>query len=185
MAVTIEDNGTKIKITSGTEVKNVIKSQIREIEVIKTNIIKIDIGRGALENVFIAFADVTVPVKPDPESLRDALLVFLETSGGSLAKEEKQSQEVGLLTDLKTTVLTLQGLITSLDNKAFLQPSLVDNSGAGVVYKGYSAVGTLTTSPLWAIEKVRSQSGLETHTWADGNKNFDNIWNNRESLTYQ
>lgn len=184
MAVTIEDNGAKIRITSGTEVRNVMKSHIREIEVIKTNIIKIDIGRGALENIFIVFADVSAPLKPDPESLRDALLVFLESSGGSLAKEDKQVQEISLTTELKNTTILLQGLITSLDSKTFYQPLLVDNSGAGVVYKGYAGIGTVTSEALWAIEKIRTQGGLETHTWADGNKNFDNVWNNRESLTY-
>lgn len=185
MAVTIEDNGTKIKITSGTEVRNIMKSQIREIEVIKTDIIKIDIGKGALENIFIAFTDVTVPAKPDPKTLRDAILAFLESTGGTGAKEAKQTEEIELLTGLKTSVLTLQGLVTSIDNKAFYQPLLVDNSGAGVVYKGYATIGTLTSAASWAIEKISSSKGLETHAWADGDRNFDNIWEKRETLTYK
>lgn len=184
MDVTIEDNGTKIKITSGTEVKNIIKSQIREIEVIKINIIKIDIGKDALENVFINFADVTSPVKPDPESLRDTLLSFLETSGGVSAKESRQVEQIDILNSLKTTSQNLQGLINEIDNKTPFQPLVIDKSGANVVYKGYAPIGTATGAPLWAIEKIRSSRGIETHFWADGNMMFDNIWDNRETLIY-
>lgn len=185
MATTIEDNGTKIKITSGTEVRNIMKTHIREVEVIKTDIIKIDIGGGALENVFISFSDVAVPSKPDAEALRDAILAFLEISGGNGAKESKQIEEIETLNGLKASVIVLQGIVNSIDSKAFYQPLLVDSSGAGVVYKGYALIGTLTSAPLWAIEKIRSLRGLETHTWAEGNKNFDKVWDNRESLTYK
>jgi len=184
MAISIEDNGTKIKITNGTEVRNIMKSQVREIEVIKTNIIKIDIGQGALDNIFIAFADVTVPLKPDPDALRDAILAFMETSGGSGAKEEKQTQEIELLNSLKASMLTLQGAITNIDSKTFYQPLLVDNN-AGVIYRGYAEIGTDPKVALWAIERISSSKGLETHKWADGNKNFDNIWDKREELIYK
>jgi hypothetical protein len=183
MATTIEDNGTKIKITSNGEVRNVIKSQIRDIGVIKTNIITIDIGAGALENIFIPFADVTAPSKPDPESLRDAILAFLETGG--LAKEARQIEENGLLNDLKTAATNLQNVVSSIDSKNFYQPLMIDKSGANVVYRGYASVGTPTKSPLWAIEKVTSAKSIETHTWADGDMKFDNVWDNRETLIYK
>lgn len=184
MAVTIEDNGTRIKITDGIDVRNVIKTQIRGIEVIKSNIIMIDIGDGVLENIFIPYADVTVPVKPDPASLRDAILAFLDT-GGIEAKEAKQIQEISLLTDLKATIVSLQTLVTSIDGKSYYKPIIVDKSGANVVYNGYAVPGTLSSAALWAIEKVTSSKGIELHTWADGDMKFDNIWNNRESLTYK
>ncbi len=185
MEVIIEDNGTKIKITSGLEVKNVIKSQIREIEVIKTNIIKIDIGRDALENVFINFPDVTSPLKPSPESLRDLLLSFLESAGGSDAKESRQLEQTEVLNALKATSLSLQVLVGNIDNKTMFQPLIIDRSGANVVYKGYAPVGTATDSALWAIEKVSSLKNVETHLWADGDMKFDNVWNNRETLIYK
>ncbi|MDP3558106.1 MAG: hypothetical protein Q8T03_12105 [Bacteroidota bacterium] len=183
MAVTIEDNGTRIKITDESDVRNVIKSQIRGIEVIKTNIIMIDIGDGVLENIFIQYADVISPAKPDPASLRDAILAFLDT-GGIEAKEAKQVQEISLLSDLKASILNLQTLITSIDGKSFYKPLITDKSGANVVYNGYAQPGTLKTAPLWSIEKITSSKGIELHTWADGDMNFDNIWNNRETLVY-
>jgi len=184
MAISIEDNGTKIKITNGTEVRNIMKSQVREIEVIKTNIIKIDIGQGALDNIFIPFADVTVPLKSDPETLRDTILTFLESVGGNGAKEANQVQEIELLSGLKNSIQTLQGLITSIDNKSFYQPLLVDNN-AGVIYRGYAAIGADPKAAVWAIERISSSKGLQTHKWADGDRNFDNIWDKREELIYK
>jgi hypothetical protein len=184
MATTIEDNGTKIKITTDTEVRNVIKSRIKEIDVIKTNIIMIDIGVGALENIFIPYADVTAPAKPDPASLRDAILAFLET-GGIEAKEAKQTEEINLIGDLKATVQSLQNALASIDSKEFFKPLIVDKSGANVVYNGYAIPGTLTNAGAWAIEKVTSSKGIELHTWADGDMKFDNVWDNREKLIYK
>lgn len=184
MAITIEDNGTRIKIASEIEVRSIIKSRIREIEVIKTNIIKIDIGKGALENIFIPFAEVTSPSKESPEALRDALLGFLETTGGSGAKESKQDQQIELLNNLKISINTIQGFITSIDGKAFYQPILVDNN-AGIIYRGYAAIGADQKAAIWAIERITSVKGLQSHKWADGDRNFDNIWDNREQLTYK
>lgn len=185
MAVIIEDNGTKIKITSGTDVTNVIKSQIKGIEVIKTNIIKIDIGKDALENVFFSFADVSSPVKPSPESLRDLLLSYLESTGGSDAKESRQLEQTDVLNAIKATSQNLQTLVNSIDSKTVYQPLIIDKSGANVVYRGYAPAGTATGSALWAIEKVTSAKGIETHLWADGDMKFDNVWNNRETLIYK
>lgn len=54
-----------------------------------------------------------------------------------------------------------------------------------LIYKGWAAVGSLTSSPLWRIQKI--VIGFDddvTKTWADGDAEFDNIWDNRLSLTY-
>ena len=48
MGTEITNNGASLKIKNGTLVRNIMKNQILEIAVVKTNIIKIDIGKGAL-----------------------------------------------------------------------------------------------------------------------------------------
>ena len=48
MSVQITNNGASLKIVDGTDTRNIMKNQILEIAVIKTNIVKIDIGKGAL-----------------------------------------------------------------------------------------------------------------------------------------
>lgn len=61
----------------------------------------------------------------------------------------------------------------------------VDFEGS-TIYKGWAAVGSSTSSSLWRIQKIEFV-GLDEDvviTWADGDSNFDNIWDNRVSLSY-
>ena len=52
-------------------------------------------------------------------------------------------------------------------------------------YLGNSAVGSATSAAVWAIQKlVFTSGGSVTITWADGDSLFNNIWDNRASLTY-
>lgn len=185
MAVTtITDNGASIKITIGTQVRNIIKTQIVEISVIKTSIIKIDIGQGALHNVFFPFADVTVPVTANAGALRDAINALLAPAVTSTATEAKQTEQIDILNTLKGYLLSLQTLVTALDAKVFHDPLLVDDGGAGIVYNGYAVVGTSQAAPLWAIERIEKVGEVNVHTWADGDKTFNNAWNDRETLVY-
>lgn len=39
-------------------------------------------------------------------------------------------------------------------------------------------------APLSAILRVDESGAITTIYWADGNKNFDNVWANRAALTY-
>lgn len=59
----------------------------------------------------------------------------------------------------------------------------VDTSVANTLYIGQAVPGTSSASAGWQIKKLDTSSGIVT-TWADGDANFDNVWNNRASLTY-
>lgn len=59
-----------------------------------------------------------------------------------------------------------------------------DDVGGGVVYFGYATVGTSAASASWKIKKVTETDGDLEITFADGNANFDNTWNDRVSLSY-
>lgn len=59
----------------------------------------------------------------------------------------------------------------------------LDEASATVTYVGEAVPDTPAASALWRIKKLDSTSGL-VMTWADGDSNFDNIWNNRASLSY-
>ncbi|MGZ4063843.1 MAG: hypothetical protein ACXVP0_12795 [Bacteroidia bacterium] len=188
---TITDSGASISVTvAGQTPRNIMKAQIIEITVIKTNIIKIDIGQGALGNLFIPYTDVTNPSTASPGALKDAINALLTpaSSGGNTvggATEARQIDQSNLLTQLNTISTAIQGLITSLDNKVFYQPLLVDDGGAGIVYKGYAAVGTLQEQPTWAIERIQKVGDVDVHTWVNGQRTFVNSWVNRETFTYQ
>jgi hypothetical protein len=54
-----------------------------------------------------------------------------------------------------------------------------------VAYMGQATPGTATSAASWRIQKlVFGGDGDVTTTWADGNASFDNVWDDRASLTY-
>lgn len=50
-------------------------------------------------------------------------------------------------------------------------------------YIGQADVGSATSSAVWRVKKIDSSTGTVV-TWADGNSNFDNVWDNYLTLNY-
>lgn len=61
---------------------------------------------------------------------------------------------------------------------------IVDEASATVTYIGKAEPGSLESAPVWQIKKITIVGTETIFTWADGNVSFDNIWDNRASLTY-
>lgn len=60
-----------------------------------------------------------------------------------------------------------------------------DGEDSTVHYIGETNFGTATSSPTWRIFRlVYSGTGSFTLEYADGNDNFDNVWDDRLSLSY-
>jgi len=59
-----------------------------------------------------------------------------------------------------------------------------DFTNPNAMYYGYAPAGTLASAASWKIKKTTVVGSILTDTYADGNLNYDNIWNNRASLTY-
>lgn len=185
MATEISNNGASLKIKSGAQVRNIMKNQIQEIVVVKGDTIKIDIGKGALYNVFIPFADVTIPAVADAEALRDAINdMMAEPAIVGIATEAKQNDEIDNLKTLNAAVANIKSSISTLDNKIFFEPVLVDESNPNIIYKGFASPAAKLDEAVWAIQKISNTGDVCSYQWADGNKNFDNVWNNRATLLY-
>ena len=60
----------------------------------------------------------------------------------------------------------------------------VDDASSTVTYVGEAAINSSDSLPVWRIKKLESLGTILAIRWADGNQNFDNIWDNRVSLTY-
>jgi len=58
-----------------------------------------------------------------------------------------------------------------------------DSSTADTLYIGTAHMGSATSSAVWKVKKIDTSSGLAI-TWADGNALFDNVWDDRVSLSY-
>ena len=63
-------------------------------------------------------------------------------------------------------------------------PNLTDVVSENLQYLGWGHPGSLTNAPLWRIQRISRVGTVTSITWADGNQNFDNIWDNRASLNY-
>lgn len=62
-----------------------------------------------------------------------------------------------------------------------------DTTTTDMVYVGKAALtgaAVATSSALWQIKRLDSSSLALDKKWADGNDSFDNIWDDRASLTY-
>lgn len=65
-------------------------------------------------------------------------------------------------------------------------PDMVDEIGApAVTYLGWVLPGTVDPSePKFKIKKVSVAAGITKTEYAKGNRNFDNVWNDRAVLPY-
>lgn len=60
---------------------------------------------------------------------------------------------------------------------------LDDTTTTNVTYVGKAAIASATSAAVWQIQKIDETTGMII-TWADGDSSFNNIWDNRASLTY-
>lgn len=52
-------------------------------------------------------------------------------------------------------------------------------------YFGFAMPGTATSAAKWKIFRIVTTNNDWELTYADGNSNYDNVFDNRASLTYQ
>lgn len=64
------------------------------------------------------------------------------------------------------------------------EKTLMDEVDSNTLYVGKAAMGVETSTASWQIKKISTSSTVTTIAYADSNDNYDNIWDNRASLTY-
>lgn len=60
----------------------------------------------------------------------------------------------------------------------------IDETVTGITYFGYAVPGTKDTDAKWRIFRLTEVTGISKIRKADGDDKFDNIWDNRASLTF-
>lgn len=58
-----------------------------------------------------------------------------------------------------------------------------DSSASPILYLGTAVPGSLTSAAVWRIIQIDTSSGV-VFLYADGNDNYDNVWDNRTGLSY-
>lgn len=185
MPIEIYNNGASLKIVNGGSVILVSKIQIKTIETIRGDVIRLDIGEGALKNIYLKYSEVTIPEgMADAAQLRDTINAMLLSNVGGGATEVKQDTEITILNGILTALQDLKGII-NIGGGGIKQPVRIDESTPNVVYYGYAIAGASTSEAVWAIQRATRAADIITYEWADGNELFDNIWDSRYILTYE
>lgn len=60
----------------------------------------------------------------------------------------------------------------------------VDDIGGGTIFVGEAFIPGTTSSSNWRIRKIVDNSGTVDIQWADGNSNFDNVWDNIGTMIF-
>lgn len=71
-------------------------------------------------------------------------------------------------------------IITALSSKYSVR--IDKTSQSGILYIGKASIASSESGSVWQIAKV--DTSILSVKWADGNSSFDNVWDNRLSLTY-
>jgi hypothetical protein len=88
------------------------------------------------------------------------------------------------LSDIPGKALTLLNGLFNIFAKQE-EPSIIDDTGVGgITYVGFAVNGTPTSAPRWKVKKITEVGTITTIEYADGDSKFDNIWDDRATLTY-
>lgn len=89
-----------------------------------------------------------------------------------------------------TNVLTVDYDTTTMDDTDDLQihyiaPDdnvIIDDAGATYTYFGFAAPASATSAARWKVKRLTQATNV--FQLADGNDQYDNVWDNRASLSY-
>ena len=62
--------------------------------------------------------------------------------------------------------------------------TIIDEASATVTYVGKASTSALTSNAVWQILKMETSGSITIISYADGDSEFNNIWDNRASLSY-
>ena len=93
------------------------------------------------------------------------------------------------VTDNEAELVDHETRITILESEtvATLAQRVDDTTSSTIFYFGEALPGQLNSNATWRIQRITfitpGEDDVEIE-WADGNSNFDNVWNNRLALVY-
>ena len=60
----------------------------------------------------------------------------------------------------------------------------IDEVSGNVTYIGMAKVGSATSDAVWQIRRITKSGTVTLFEFTDSDERFDNIWDNRASLSY-
>lgn len=182
-AAQIINDGAVIRIEKGGKILLVAKDQVKTIDTVHQNIVRIDIGEGPLKNIFLNYQDVGTPAVGSANELRDVIKAMMLTDAylGGDAKEVTQVAILNQVSQLTNVLVAMNLRDLDLTKE---EPSRVDESNPNTVYRGWHARFGVPEQSEWAIERVRQVNDEIISEWAYGTKKAIYPWSQRETFNY-
>lgn len=179
----IINDGAVIRIEKDSKILLVAKDQVKTIDTVHDNIVRIDIGEGPLKNVFLNYLEISDPAVGSADELRDAIkaMMMSDQYDGGDAKEVTQISILTKLGDIATILASIKERETDITQ---LEPSRVDESNPYTIYNGWHARFGVPDQNEWAIERITRVGDEIIHEWAFGHKKQIYKWIDRETLNY-
>ena len=119
-------------------------------------------------------------------------LVVSGTPGGASSVQISDGTDTATITDVsgkKSLDVNVTDITLNKDNDSVTSheaqlKTLIDEFSDTVTYIGKAAPGASTSSSVWLIKKITESGSVTTVAFADGDSNFNNVWDNRTSLSY-
>jgi len=75
-------------------------------------------------------------------------------------------------------------VVLNQDSLKPLRTDIVGTAPNTTTYVGYALAGASSALPVWRIARIVETATTMIMTYADGNENMDNVWDDRASLSY-
>ncbi len=183
VATQIINDGAVIRIEKSGKTLLVAKDQVKTIDTVHDNIVRIDIGEGPLKNIFLNYQQVNDPVVASAPELRDSIKAMMITGQYSGA-DAKEVTQLSILSQLQTLANNIAAIKQIQADITELEPSRLDESNPYMIYRGWHGVLGVPEVSEWAIERVRRENDEIIHEWAFGKKDMSFKWSERDTLTY-
>ncbi len=131
-------------------------------------------------------ANVFVTNFPATQAVSVASLPLPATASTSALQTTGNTTLASLLTELelKANLSETQPISGSVTANPTIYATQLDEASGTVTYVGKAVTGSSSASAVWQVSKITVSGTVTAVTYADGNLNFDNVWDNRASLTY-
>ena len=135
-------------------------------------------------NYPVTISSESINVKEDSAPLsvttKEGDKIIVEDDDGGLTIEEKRETIQPQFNEVFQVIKYIPA------EEETMYSEQIDFVGDTVIYRGWANPGTATSTSSWRIRRTTFVGSDEdvVHEWADGNDNFDNIWDDRASYTY-
>jgi len=176
----INDNSCIRVINDGTPLL-IIKTQVKTIDTVKNEMVRIDIGEGALKHIYINYADVTIPAGVgDVFALRDVIKAMLDTPQQSQADltplmDAMQNCCKGQTDGISAVKASVDSLSQQVTTSGNTQSGHIIEVKAGIdtLASIVTATGNAQTQNLAAVKE--SMDTLNQQVATSGNTQSQNI----------